>query len=272
MSSRLCFRLWRTPRPAPIGSRTARLLPLSPPSAGVKEQDIDLGTVTKKGMVDPAVAEAAFALKEGEVSAPVAGQFGAVIVTVLKIVPEVTKTLAEVTPQLRNDIALERAKTQVQDTHDKIEDDRAGGSSLEEAAAKLKLPVTTYAAVDRSGRDPDGKPAVNLPHGAEVIGAAFASDIGVDNDPIEADGGFVWYDVAAITPAHDRPLEEVKSEVEQHWRDDETASRLKAKVADLLDKAKSGTSLEALASAMASRSKRQATSSAAGPRPTSRPR
>lgn len=216
---------------------------------GIKEQDIDLGTVTKTGMVDPAVAEAAFALKEGEVSAPVAGQFGAVIVTVLKIVPEVTKTLAEVTPQLRNDIALERAKTQVQDTHDKIEDDRAGGSSLEEAAAKLKLPVTTYAAVDRSGRDPDGNPAVNLPHGAEVIAAAFASDIGVDNDPIEADGGFVWYDVAAITPAHDRPLDEVKSEVEQHWRDDETASRLKAKAADLLDKAKSGTPLEALASA-----------------------
>jgi peptidyl-prolyl cis-trans isomerase D len=216
---------------------------------GIKELDIDLGTVTKMGMVDPAVAEAAFALKEGEVSAPVAGQFGAVIVTVLKIVPEVTKTLAEVTPQLRNDIALERAKTQVQDTHDKIEDDRAGGSSLEEAAAKLKLPVTTYAAVDRSGRDPDGKPAVNLPHGAEVIAAAFASDVGVDNDPIEADGGFVWYDVAAITPAHDRPLDEVKSEVEQHWRNDETASRLKAKAADLLDKAKSGTPLEALASA-----------------------
>jgi peptidyl-prolyl cis-trans isomerase D len=216
---------------------------------GIKEQDIDLGTVTKTGMVDPAVADAAFALKEGEVSAPVQGQFGAVIVTVLKIVPEVTKTLAEVTPQLRNDIALERAKSQVQDTHDKIEDDRAGGSSIEEAAAKLKLPVTTYATVDRTGRDPDGKPVVNLPHGAEVIAAAFASDVGVDNDPIEADGGFVWYDVAAITPTHDRPLDEVKNEVEQHWRNDETASRLKAKAADLLDKAKGGMPLDALAGA-----------------------
>jgi peptidyl-prolyl cis-trans isomerase D len=216
---------------------------------GIKEQDIDLGTVTKTGMVDPAVADAAFALKEGEVSAPVKGQFGAVIVTVLKIVPEVTKTLAEVTPQLRNDIALERAKSQVQDTHDKIEDDRAGGSSIEEAAAKLKLPVTTYAAVDRTGRDPDGKPVVNLPHGAEVIAAAFASDVGVDNDPIEADGGFVWYDVAAITPTHDRPLDEVKNEIEQHWRNDETALRLKAKAADLLDKAKGGMPLDGLASA-----------------------
>ena len=58
---------------------------------GLKEQDIDLGTVTKSGIIDPAVADAAFALKEGEVSAPVQGQFGAVIVTVLKIEPEVTR-------------------------------------------------------------------------------------------------------------------------------------------------------------------------------------
>ena len=125
---------------------------------------------------------------------------------------------------MRNDIALERARTQVQDLHDKIEDDRAGGSTLEEAAAKEKLPVVTFD-VDRSGRDPDGKPVVKIPHGAEVIGAAFASDVGVDNDPIDADGGYVWYDVAAITPAHDRTLDEVKAEVEQHWRNDEIADR-----------------------------------------------
>ena len=77
---------------------------------GLKEQDIDLGTVTKSAMVDPAVADAAFALKEGEVSAPVKGQFGAVIVTVLKIEPATTKPLAEVAPQIRTEIALERAK------------------------------------------------------------------------------------------------------------------------------------------------------------------
>ena len=72
---------------------------------GLKEQDIDLGTVTKSTIVDPAVADAAFSLKEGEVSAPVQGRFGAVIVTVTKIVPEEAKTLADVAPQIRNEIA-----------------------------------------------------------------------------------------------------------------------------------------------------------------------
>ncbi len=126
----------------------------------MKEQDTDLGTVAKSSIVDPAEADAAFALKEGEVSAPVQGRFGAILVTVLKIEPEVTKSFAEVAAQLRNDIALERAKTQVQDLHDKIEDDRAGGASLEQAAEKLKLPIVTRerrSLRPRSGRQADGQ-------------------------------------------------------------------------------------------------------------------
>jgi peptidyl-prolyl cis-trans isomerase D len=215
---------------------------------GLKEQDIDLGTVPKSEIIDPAVADAAFSLKEGEISAPINGRFGTVIVTVLKIDPEQTKTLAEVAPQIRNEIAADRAKSQVQALHDQIEDARAGGSTLEEAAAKAKLPVASYD-IDRSGRDPSGKPVSNLPDAAAVIAAAFASDVGVDNDPVAADGGFVWYNVTAITPAHDRTLDQVKSEVESRWRDDEIAKRLKAKAADILDKLKNGNSLDEVAKA-----------------------
>jgi len=214
---------------------------------GLKERDIDLGMVAKSRIVEPAVADAAFALKEGEVSAPIQTPFGAVLVTALKIEPETVESLADAAPKLRNDLALERAKSQVQDLHDKIEDDRAGGSTIAEAAAKLKLPVTTYD-VDQSGRDPDGKPVVVMPRAAEVVRAAFASDVGVDNDPIEADGGYIWYDVGAITPARARSLDEVKAQVEQRWRNDETASRLKSKANDVLDKVKNGESLDAVAS------------------------
>lgn len=214
---------------------------------GLKEQDTDLGMVPKSEIIDPAVADAAFALKDGEVSAPVQGRFGAVIVTALKIEPEVAKTIADVAPQIRADIASERAKTEVRSLHDKIEDDRAGGASLEQAAEKLKLPVSTYD-VDRSGRDPAGN-VVNIPHGGQVVSAAFASDVGVDNDPIEVDGGYIWYSVSGITPARDRTLDEVKDKVEAQWRDDQIASRLKTKAADVLDKLKGGASFDALAKA-----------------------
>lgn len=52
---------------------------------GMKESDTELGTVAKSALVDPAIANAAFALKEGEVSAPVQGRFGAVILQAVKI-------------------------------------------------------------------------------------------------------------------------------------------------------------------------------------------
>jgi peptidyl-prolyl cis-trans isomerase D len=216
---------------------------------GLKEQDLDLGTVPKSTIIDPVVANAAFSLKEGEVSAPVQGKFGVVIVTVSKIIPEEGKTFADVAPQIRNEIALVRVKKTVLDIHDKIEEARAGGVSLEDAAQKLKLPVVTYDAIDRSGRDPAGNSIENLPHAAEVVNAAFATDVGVDNDPLEADGGYIWYDVTGITPARERNLDEVKSQVEAQWRDEEIASRLKAKAADILDKLKNGDTLEAMASA-----------------------
>jgi peptidyl-prolyl cis-trans isomerase D len=217
---------------------------------GLKDKDIDIGTVPKSGIIDKAVADAAFALKDGEVSAPIQGQFGVAIVTVLKIEPEEAKTFTDVAPQLRKELATQRAKADVNNIHDKIEDDRAGGTSLEEAAQKLKLPVRTYAAIDRSGRGPDDKPVAGLPTGADVVNAAFSSDVGVDNDPLQVQGGgYVWFDVTGITPSRDRTLAEVKDQVEQRWRDDEIAKRLKAKAAEILDKLKNGSALADLATA-----------------------
>ncbi|MBV1700144.1 MAG: peptidyl-prolyl cis-trans isomerase, partial [Hyphomicrobiales bacterium] len=185
--------------------------------------------------------------KDGEISAPVKGRFGTVIVTVSKIEPEVDKPLAEVAAQIRGDIAAGRAKGDVQSLHDKIEDDRAGGATLEQAAQKLNLPSGSFE-IDRSGRDPSGK-VVNLPHSAQVVNAAFNSEVGVDNDPIETDGGYVWYSVTGITPAHARAFDDVKSEVEAHWREDEITSRLRAKASEIVDKLKAGTPFDAVAKA-----------------------
>jgi peptidyl-prolyl cis-trans isomerase D len=215
---------------------------------GFKESDIDLGTVAKSAIIDPVVADAAFALKQGEVSAPVQGKFGVVIVTVLNIEPAETKPLAVVGPFIRNDMALDRAKSKVQQLHDKMEDARAGGSTLEEAAQNLGLTATSLD-IDRSGHDPAGKFVANMPAATDVLSGAFSNDVGVDTYPIEAEDGYVWYEVEAITPSRERTLNEVKTEVEQRWRDDQIATRLKAKAADLLDKLKNGNPLDALAAA-----------------------
>ena len=215
---------------------------------GLKDSDTDVGMVTKADVIDPAVADAAFALKAGEVSTPVKGRFGTVLLQVGKIEPGNQKTYEEVAPQIKREIAEGRAKTEIGNLRDKFEDERAAGATLAETAKKLGLKSRTIDAVDRSGRGPDGKPIADLPTTPDAIAAAFGSDVGVDNDPLQLpNGGYLWYDVTGITPARERTLDEVKDQVEARWRDDEIAKRLQAKSDDMVGKLKAGTTLAQLA-------------------------
>jgi peptidyl-prolyl cis-trans isomerase D len=215
----------------------------------LKESDTDLGMVAKSDIIDSAVADAAFSLKPGETSAPVKGRFGTVLLQVGKIEPGEEKTYEQVAAQIKREIAESRAKTEVGNLRDKIEDERAAGSTLAETAKKLGLTSVPIEAVDRSGRAPDGKPVAALPQSPNVISAAFASDVGVDTDPLQLPGGgYLYYDVTGVTPSRERPLEEVKDQVTTRWRDDEIAKRLQAKADDLVGKLKAGTSFAQAAS------------------------
>jgi peptidyl-prolyl cis-trans isomerase D len=213
---------------------------------GLKPSDTDLGTVAKSDIIDPAVADAAFALKPGEISEPVKGRFGTVLLQVGKIEPGTQKSYEEVAAQIKREIAEGRAKNQIADMRDKIEDERAAGSTLPETAKKLGLTSTTIESVDRSGLAPDGTQVTNLP--ANVLSAAFATDVGVDNEPLQLqNGGFLWYTVDGITPSHDRKLDDIKDKVETQWRNDEIAKRLRTKADDMVGKLKSGSTLAQIA-------------------------
>ena len=215
---------------------------------GIKDTDLDVGTVAKSDIIDPAVADAAFALKSGDVSSPIKGAFGTVLLQVGKIEPGTQKTYEDVAADLKREIAETRARTEINNLRDKIEDDRAGGATLAETAKKLNLKATMIEAVDRSGRAPDGQPVAALPKQPDAVAAAFASDVGVDNDALQVPpNGFLYYDVTGITPSRERPLDEVKDQVAARWRDDEIAKRLQAKTDDMLVKLKAGTPLAQIA-------------------------
>ena len=129
-----------------------------------------------------------------------------------------------------------------------IEDERSIGKTLAEVAESVKIASRTVE-VNRSGTDPSGKPVTDVPDAQRLLASAFSTDIGIENDPLQVEGGYVWYEVSGITPARDRTLDEVKDQAETRWREDEIASRLKVKAGQLLDKVKSGTSLADAAAA-----------------------
>ncbi|MBN8965608.1 MAG: peptidyl-prolyl cis-trans isomerase, partial [Rhizobiales bacterium] len=99
-------------------------------------------------------------------------------------------------------------------------------------------------AISNNGNGPDGKPVTGLPEGVDVLSAAFNAEVDGENEPLRLPnrGGYVWYNVDAVTPARDRPLDEVKDQVIARWRNDQIAQRLEAKAKEMLDKIKAGTS------------------------------
>ncbi|MGD9844197.1 MAG: SurA N-terminal domain-containing protein [Variibacter sp.] len=215
---------------------------------GLSEKEIDTGLVGKSALA-PAVAEAAFSLPEGGVSDPVQARAGIALVKVLKIEPDRTRTFDEAKEEVKTELRAERTRSEISEKHDKIEDERAAGSTLAEAAQKIGVVATTIDAVDRNGRDPSGAPVVGLPS-PEILAQAFATEAGVDTDPIRLpDGGYIWFEVAGITPSHERKLDDVREQAAQKWRDAQVAEHLKKKADELLAKLKAGTTLADLAAA-----------------------
>lgn len=206
---------------------------------GLSASDVDLGLVTKSSLA-PAVGDAAFALPAGEISQPIQSGLGVAIVKVDKIEPGKEADYASLAGDIKREIATERARVKVADLRDKMEDERGGGSSVIDAAQKLGLTAVTIEAVDRSGRAPNGQPVANIPQGLDVVSQAFNTDVGVDNDSISYKGGYVWYDVLAITPSRDRNLDEVRDQVEARWRQDQIATKLKAKATEMVQKLEAG--------------------------------
>jgi len=212
--------------------------------------DIDLGSITKAAIGDPAISEAAFSLAPDTISEPVKGALVTALLKVTKIEPGANPSYESLADVIKREVATERARSQLQDLHNKIEDERGGGSNIAEAAQKLGLKAITIEAVDRSGRAPDGKPVAGLPQGVDVVSPAFASNVGVENDTVQFNGGELWYDVLGVTPSRDRTLEEVKDQVEKRWRAEEVSKRLRAKATEMIEKLNKGAKFDAEASAL----------------------
>jgi peptidyl-prolyl cis-trans isomerase D len=215
---------------------------------GRTPDDLTLGTFTREETPDPAIAEAAFALDEGETSEVVAGTFGSLIVRVDEIEAETTRPLAEVSDEIREEIALDEANRILLDVYDAYEDARAGGASLREAAEQQRLQVVTIDAVDTVGLDPQGNEVPGIPSTQEVLEQAFDAEPNTENAPIPLTNGYLFFEVTDVTPARERTLDEVRETVLAVWRAQQTASNLASRAAEIAEQLKGGASMSEIAS------------------------
>ncbi|MEO5625982.1 MAG: SurA N-terminal domain-containing protein [Dokdonella sp.] len=213
---------------------------------GSKAQGGDLGWLDK-GSTDEAFESALFALKKGEISAPVLTSEGYHIISLRDIRPGKTRSFDEVKPEL--------AKQYAEGERERVYAEKAGKltdltyqdpSSLETAAKELGLSVQKTALFSRQG----GEGIAGSPG---VAKAAFADSVLVQNnnsDPIDLGPSHMVIvrigEHKATTPI---PLEQVRDSVRARIAAERIAKQAKAKADALFAELVKGGSLDALASA-----------------------
>lgn len=216
---------------------------------GKQMSDVLLGTFEKDRVADPAIAEAAFALQEaGAVSDVVAGTFGPILLRVTEITPETVRPFEMVSQEIREAIAIDEAHRILTNVYDSYEDARAAGETMQAAAASQNLEVVTIEAVDRSGRDPEGTILTDLPESRQLLQEAFEAEQDLENPPLNlGSSGYLFYEVAEISPARDRNLDEVRDRVVEDWTNSERARRLGERAAQIEQLLSDGTPFAELA-------------------------
>ena len=199
-------------------------------------------------MPDQKLAGPAFAVTENGGTTPVIdGTFGPIILRVTNIQPENTKTFDEVKEELRNELALAEAADGILAVHDRIEDARAEGLSLAEAAEKNHLKAVTVES-DAQGNDTKGEEIPGLPEEAALVGEVFKTDIGTETQPINVGReGYAWFEVLDVIPDRDRTLDEVRERVAADWTAEQLRQTLAKKAEELAERVRKGGDLAAIA-------------------------
>lgn len=209
--------------------------------------DLSLGLLTKQEL--PAeLSEAAFALAQGGISKPLKTGFGWHILRITEIKPASEKSFEQVKDEIAADIKLQRAADILYRTGTRLQDEIAGGASIEQVAEKARATVRRVAAMDRQGRGPDGKAVADLPLYREFLRTVWDARAGGEPELQEmAEGAYVVVRVDGSTPATLKPLDTVKPEVIAAWTAEQRRARAEAAAKELAEALKAGGDFATLA-------------------------
>lgn len=204
---------------------------------GLEMADVDMGDVTRDRLGD--AADDVFAADTGDVVGPLPSTLGPALYRVNAVLDAQTTSFDEARPDLRSELALDRARRVIETLAQSIDDELAAGATLEEIAD------TTEAELGQ----------IDWFSGADGSIAAYdafrtaAADLDEDDFPevLElGDGGIFAMRLNRIQPPAPQPLEDVIDQVRRGWETRELTNQLMQKAEDLEASLATGDSFEAL--------------------------
>jgi len=198
-------------------------------AVGETLENTDLGEVERGDMISANLAEQAFAMAEGEISDVIEGPLGYVVLRVRDITRGSTLPLEAVEDQLRQRVIYDRALEDMLAFTETVEDELAGGETLENIGQRFDLDVIRIDNIANTGKALDDKQPAILARYDTLTGLLFESAVGEDIPMQEmADGTFIWLRLNDITSTIVPPLADVRDAVIAEWKVDERSKLLQA--------------------------------------------
>ena len=189
----------------------------------------DLGEVKRSDMISADLAEIAFAMEKDEVSDVIEGPLGYVVLRVRDVKPGSVQPFEAVEEQLRQRVIYDRALEDMLAFTETVEDELAGGETLENIGQRFDLDVIKIENITNNGKSLDGTQQVIMARYDQLATLMFDSAIGEDIPMQEMeDGTFIWLRLNEITPTVVPPLKEVRDAVTAEWKVDERSKLLQA--------------------------------------------
>lgn len=174
----------------------------------------DLGWFERERMVKP-FADAAFALKPGQVSEPVRTQFGYHLIKLNEHQPAGQTPFAEAGPEITKLLAAEKAAGKLQDVLDEMLTSVINGKSLDETGAAYKLAAESLGDLDAA--------ALEAASGLKKadVDRIFAAGSGKTLDtPFVTPQGYLLVRVNKLAPEGVKPFDAVKDDVTRQLLDE----------------------------------------------------
>lgn len=217
--------------------------------AGMEGDELDYGEFAKGGFPITELAETIDGLAEGGVSEPISTDFGWHIFHVSAITPESVKPFDEVRAEIEEGLKKEQAGEVLYDMSTSLEDELAGGATLESAAATIGVEAKKSGLVDIEGMDSEGKQVEGLP-GGEFLNTLFVTGAGELSSLQQLeDGSYYILRTDEVVPSALRPLDEVRDQIIANWQADKRRDAAQTRALGLVDRVESGESLTDIAAA-----------------------
>jgi peptidyl-prolyl cis-trans isomerase D len=183
------------------------------------------------------LSDAVFAASPNTVTGPIQGPLGSFVFKVTKATAAGAPPLAQLAPQLKQQIQLQKAQAAVNQDVNNVQDALAGQTPLDQLPGNLGL-TAVMGTLDATGNDLDGT-AAPIPGGAAlkaaIIKAVFAAHLGDAPQLITGpDNSYFAFTISTITPPAVIPYDQAKAKVLAAWTQDQLSREAEAKAASLL--------------------------------------